>query len=71
MVIFDSTTRQSTPESGSRGAFDGYKRKKGKVHLAVDTLGYLLTLHATPANAQDRDQVAALAEAVKRQRARR
>ncbi len=64
-VIFDSTTRQSTPESGARAGYDGYKRKKGsKVHIAVDTLGHLLALHVTPANAQDRDQVAVLAEAV-------
>jgi transposase len=64
-VIFDSTTRQSTPESGARAGYDGYKRRKGsKVHIAVDTLGHLLALHVTPANAQDRDQVAALAEAV-------
>ena len=32
--------------------------------LAVDTLGHLLALRVTPANAQDRDQVAALAAAV-------
>jgi transposase len=64
-VVFDSTTRQSTPESGSRAAYDGYKRKTGsKVHVAVDTLGHLLALHVTPANPQDREQVAALAAAV-------
>lgn len=64
-VVFDSTTRQSTPESGSRAGYDGYKRKKGsKVHIAVDTLGHLLALHVTPADAQDREQVAVLAEAV-------
>jgi len=64
-VIFDSTTRQSTPESGARAGYDGYKRKKGsKVHIAVDTLGHLLALQVTPANAQDREQVAILAEAV-------
>ena len=64
-VMFDSTTRQSTPESGARAGYDGYKRKQGsKVHIAVDTLGCLLALHVTPANAQDRDQVAVLAEAV-------
>src|SRR4028118_2108466 len=49
-VIFDSTTRQSTPESGTRAGYDGYKRRKGsKVHIAVDTLGHLLAVHATPA----------------------
>jgi transposase len=32
------------------------------VHLVVDTLGHLLTLHITPANDQDRRQVAQLAE---------
>jgi transposase len=63
-VILDSATRQSTPESGHRAGYDGYKRKKGsEVHLAVDTLGHLLALLVTPANAQDRAQVAALAEA--------
>jgi transposase len=64
-VIFDSATRQSTPESGQRAGYDGYKRRNGsKVHLAVDTLGEALALLVTPANAQDRVQVAALAEAV-------
>ncbi len=64
-VIFDSTTRQSTPESGARAGYDGHKRRKGsKVHLAVDTVGHLLALHVTPANAHERDQVAGLAEAV-------
>ena len=64
-AIFDSATRQSTPESGARAGYDGYKRRKGsKLHLAVDTLGHLLALHVTPANAQDRAQVAALAAAV-------
>jgi transposase len=64
-AIFDSRTLQSTPESGERAGYDGHKRKKGsKVHLAVDTLGHLLALLITPANEQDRAQVAALAEAV-------
>lgn len=64
-VIFDSTTRRSTPESGARAGYDGYKRKKGsKVHIAVDTLGHLLALRVTPANEQDRAQVAVLAAAV-------
>ena len=64
-AILDSRTLQSTPESGRRAGYDGAKRKKGsKIHAAVDTLGQLLALHATPANAQDRDQVARLAAAV-------
>ena len=64
-VILDSRTMQSTPESGARAGYDGAKRKKGsKVHIAVDTLGQLLALHVTPANEQDRAQVAVLAEAV-------
>jgi transposase len=64
-AIFDSRTLQSTPESGARAGYDGAKRRKGsKVHAAVDTLGHLLTLHVTPANEQDRDQVAQLAQAV-------
>lgn len=64
-AILDSRTLQSTPESGGRAGYDGAKRKKGsKLHAAVDTLGDLLTLHATPADAQDREQVARLAAAV-------
>lgn len=64
-AIFDSRTLQSSVESGGRAGYDGAKRKRGsKVHMAVDTLGHLLALHVTPANAQDRAQVAALAAAV-------
>jgi len=64
-IIIDSRTLQSTPESGSRAGFDGHKKRKGsKVHMAVDTLGHLLALHVTPANEQDRAQVAELARAV-------
>lgn len=64
-MILDSRTLQSTPESGDRAGWDGAKRRKGtKVHLAVDTLGLLLALHVTPANAQDRAQIDALAKAV-------
>ena len=64
-VIFDSATRQSSPESGHRAGWDGHKRRKGsKLHLAVDTLGHLLALHVTPANEQERAQVGLLAEAV-------
>jgi transposase len=64
-VIFDARTLQSTPESGGRAGYDGHKRKKGsKTHAAVDTLGHLLALLVTPANEQERAQVAELAEAV-------
>jgi len=64
-VILDSRTLQSTPESGERAGYDGAKRKKGsKVPIAVDTLGHLLALLVTPANEQDRAQVAALCQAV-------
>jgi|SRR5579863_244376 len=67
-AIFDSRTLQSTPESGDRAGYDGAKKKKGsKVHMAVDTLGYLLSLHVTPANKQDREQVGKLARDVQKQ----
>jgi len=62
-VCIDSRTLQSTPESGARAAYDGAKRRKGsKVHIAVDTLGHLLALTVTPADAGDRTQVTALAK---------
>ena len=64
-AIFDSRVLQSTPESGAHAGYDGAKRRKGsKVHVAVDTLGHLLTLLVTPANEQDRAQVGVLAQRV-------
>jgi transposase len=64
-AILDSRTLQSTPESGARAGFDGHKKRKGsKVHAAVDTLGHLLALKVTPANEQDRAQVADLTVAL-------
>jgi transposase len=64
-VVIDSRTLQSTPVSGARAGYDGAKRRKGsKVHVAVDTLGHLLALHVTAADAQDRAQVGTLAEEV-------
>jgi hypothetical protein len=63
-VIFDCTTRQSTPEIGARVRYDDCKqREDSKVHLAVETLGHLLALHVGPANAQDREQVSEMAVA--------
>jgi transposase len=64
-VILDARTLQSTPESGGRAGWDGHKRKRGsKTHIAVDTLGHLLAMVVTPANEQERAQVAQLAERV-------
>src|SRR5688572_27342625 len=64
-AILDSRTLRSTPESGHRAGYDGAKRKKGsKVHMAVDTLGHLLSLHVTAADEQDRGQVGKLARDV-------
>ncbi len=66
-VILDGRTLLSTPESGHRAGYDGHKRTNGSkvhVHATVDTLGHLLAVRVTPANAQERAQVAALAEAV-------
>ena len=64
-AVCDGRTRQSSPESGGRAGYDGHKQRKGsKVHLAVDTLGHLLALVVTAANAQERAQVGDLAAAV-------
>jgi transposase len=69
-AIIDSRTLRSTPESGARAAYDGAKRKKGsKLHLAVDTLGHLLVLHVTPANADDRAEVGKIAKAIQEETA--
>lgn len=64
-IIMDGRTLQSSPESGARAGYDGYKRRKGsKVHIAVDTLGHLLALKVTAASEQERAQVADLAQQV-------
>ncbi|MGF6673793.1 transposase [Paraburkholderia sp. WSM4174] len=64
-VILDGRTMQSTCDSGPGAGYDGYKRKRdSKVHMAVDTLGQLLAVHVTPANEQERAQVADLARQV-------
>ena len=44
-AVLDSRTLQSTPTSGRRADSDGAKRRRGgKVHMAVDTLGHLVAL---------------------------
>ena len=64
-TILDRRTRRSPPESGGRAGYDGAKRTKGsQVHAAVDTLGHLVATPVTPADAQDRAQVAELVAAV-------
>jgi transposase len=64
-AILDGRTLQSSPESGARAGYDGYKRRRGsKVHMAVDTLGHLLALTVTAASEQERAQVGELAERI-------
>src|SRR5262249_11106124 len=64
-AILAARTLQSTPPKGGRAGYDGAKKKNGsKVHVAVDTLGNLLALLVTPANEQERAQVAELAAKV-------
>jgi len=64
-AVFDARVLQSSPESGARAGYSGHKRRKGsKVHAAVDTLGLLLALVVTPADADERSQVATLAAQV-------
>src|ERR1700739_3847843 len=63
--IIESRTLRSTTESVPRAGDDGAKRNRGsKLHMAVDTLGHLLALHVTPANADDRAEVGRLADAI-------
>ena len=60
-TALDGRTLRSTPESGSRASYDGYKRTNGsKVHVAVDTLGNLLSVVVTGGKDQERHQVAGL-----------
>lgn len=64
-VIYDAQSLQGTLESGHRAGYDGHKKKMGsKVHAAVDSLGNLLALTVTPANQQERSQVAELSRQV-------
>jgi transposase len=64
-MVLDARTLRSTPESGERAGHDAHKKTRGaKVHVAVDTLGHLLALVVTPADAQDRTAIGALADQV-------
>lgn len=64
-AIIHSGTLRSTPEGVERAEYDGAKRKKGsKIHMAVDMLGHLLTLHVTSARANDRGELDRLARTV-------
>jgi transposase len=64
-AILDSRTIQSTPESGGHAGYDAGKKRTGsKAHIAVDTQGYVMAVHVTPANEQDRAQVGPLTEQI-------
>lgn len=64
-IILDGQTIQGTLESGERAGYDGHKKKNGsKFHAAVDSLGSLMAAVVTPANEQERDQVAELCRLV-------
>jgi transposase len=63
-TIFERRPLPSSAASGGRAGYDGAKRPRGsKVPLAVATLGHLLGLPLTPANAQERAQGAPRAAA--------
>lgn len=65
MMIVDSRTLKSTPESGQRAGYDAGKKVRGsKAHVAVDVLGNLLALSVTSANIQDRAALETLAKQV-------
>ena len=64
-IILDGRVLQSTPESGHRAGYNGGKRRKGSTaHIAVDTLGHLLSVVITPAKEQERAQVGELCRQV-------
>jgi transposase len=64
-ALLDGRVRPSSPESGARAGDSGAKRRNGsKVQAAVDPLGHRLALRVTAASADERTQVAALAQAI-------
>ena len=60
----DAPCKAARKAVGERVTTATNAEKGSKVHVAVDTLGHLLALTVTPANEQERAQVAALAEQV-------
>lgn len=63
-AIFAARTLQSSLESRARAGYEDIHGGGQQGPIAVDTLGQLLAVLVTPANEQERAQVAALAEQV-------
>jgi len=64
-LVLDGRPLQSPPESKSRAGDGGAKKRKdSKAHLAVYTLGQLLSVVITPANEQDCAQIGELGRQV-------
>ena len=64
-IVLDGRTLQSTLESGHGAGYDGAKKRTGrKAHIAVYTLGHVLSVVITPANEQERAQVGELCRQV-------
>ena len=64
-MVLDRRTIRPTPERGARIDVEGHSRRRGsKGHAAADKLCHLLAPVASPADGQDRAQVAALAAEV-------
>jgi transposase len=65
-AIVESRPLRATVESGQRAGVDGHKQARGsKAHAVVESMGTLLALAVTPANAAERRQVAVLAPRVR------
>lgn len=63
--VLDGRVLQRTPESGHRAGYNGGERRKGSTaHIAVDTLGHLLSVVITPTTKQQRAQVGELCRQV-------
>lgn len=65
VIVLDRCMLQSTSGSGYRAGWDRIKRYKGsKAHIAVDTLGQLLSVVIMLANEQERTQMGKLCRQV-------